>query len=98
MPARRYLVACSRAPHTPPPLPAPTTSVVRLRWIRAGIGRRPLLAAVVSLPSTWSQLEARYGELPASTPAPEPAALRAYGRDSRDLLSAMAVPFIGGAR
>jgi len=40
-----------------PRIPAPTTVVLGLRWIRAGWDRIPLLAAVVRPPSAWAIIE-----------------------------------------
>lgn len=85
----------------PPRSAPPSTRVVGLCWIRAGAGRVPVLAAVVRPPSTWDTLEHWFGpldEAPRPTPAPEPAIMRALGVDHAGLLSAMAVPWRGGAR
>jgi len=36
---------------------APTTTVIRMRWIRVGWDRLPILASVVIPPSAWSIIE-----------------------------------------
>lgn len=38
-------------------IPEPTTTVLRMRWIRVGWDQIPTLAAVVRPPSPWDILE-----------------------------------------